>query len=199
MFRRIISKSVTKVTKQNVIGASGSLWATNQGVRQLYMPCAKYLKQTRQMRLYLSTRQTPLTPLIGLHNIRVLCPMIATYAINAYRASPRLFVIGGKELESYEGSTQGNPLAMSGQSTPFDHAFKHCKLSKAVLVRRQCYRLWVTGRYETMVRRAGGKWPGAGIFPKCKKMQPCKEEAARELFTETAINTWELGWAQDLT
>ena len=33
-----------------------------------------------------------------LHNIRVLCPALATFAINTYRAPARLFVTGGKEL-----------------------------------------------------------------------------------------------------
>ena len=49
----------------------------------------------------------------ALHNVRVPCPMIATYAINTYRTPARLFVIGGKELLSSEGTTQGDPLAMS--------------------------------------------------------------------------------------
>lgn len=48
-----------------------------------------------------------------LHNVRVLCPIIATYAINTYRAPARLIVIGGKELLSSEDTTQGGPLAMS--------------------------------------------------------------------------------------
>ena len=38
--------------------------------------------------------------------------MIATYAVNAYRAPARLIVIGGEELLSSEGTTQGDPLAM---------------------------------------------------------------------------------------
>ena len=49
----------------------------------------------------------------ALHNVRVLCPIIATYAINTYRAPARLTVFGGKELLSSEGNTQGDPLAMS--------------------------------------------------------------------------------------
>ena len=44
----------------------------------------------------------------ALHNICVLCPSIATYAINTYR-----FIMGGKELQSAEGTTQGDPIAMS--------------------------------------------------------------------------------------
>ena len=48
----------------------------------------------------------------ALHNIRILCPIIAIYAINTYRQPARLFVIGGKEIVSAEGTTQGDPLAM---------------------------------------------------------------------------------------
>ena len=36
-----------------------------------------------------------------------------TYTINAYREPARLFIAGGKELRSVEGTTQGDPLAMS--------------------------------------------------------------------------------------
>ena len=49
----------------------------------------------------------------ALHNIRVLCPSIATYAINIYREPARLFIVGGQELRSSEGTTQGDRLAMS--------------------------------------------------------------------------------------
>ena len=48
----------------------------------------------------------------ALHNIRVLCPVIAAYAINTYRQPARLFITGGKEIVSAEGPTQGDPLAM---------------------------------------------------------------------------------------
>ena len=49
----------------------------------------------------------------ALHNVRVICLIIAIYAINTYRAPARLFIIGEKELKSSEGTTQGDPLAMS--------------------------------------------------------------------------------------
>ena len=48
----------------------------------------------------------------ALHNIRVQCPIIATYAINTYRLSARLFITGGQEILSAEGTTQGDLLAM---------------------------------------------------------------------------------------
>ena len=49
---------------------------------------------------------------VALHNIQYLCPPIATYLLNTYRSPTRLFVSGGGEILSREGTTQGDPLAM---------------------------------------------------------------------------------------
>ena len=48
---------------------------------------------------------------VALHNIRRLCPPLATILINTYRAPTELFV-DGDTLLSQEGTTQGDPLAM---------------------------------------------------------------------------------------
>ena len=47
-----------------------------------------------------------------LHNIRYLCPTLATYVRNCYRTPARLFVTGGVEIASSEGTTQGDTVAM---------------------------------------------------------------------------------------
>ena len=47
-----------------------------------------------------------------LHNIRHLCPTIATYVRNCYGTPARLFVAGGAEISSSEGTTQGAPESM---------------------------------------------------------------------------------------
>ena len=52
-----------------------------------------------------------LNRLVALHNIRRLCPPLATILINTYRAPTELFVDGDVIL-SQEGTTQGDPLAM---------------------------------------------------------------------------------------
>ncbi len=66
----------------------------------------------------------------ALHNIRVRCPRLSQFLLNLYRIPIRLFV-GGTEILSYEGTTQGDPLgsamyaiataplilALSGQGT----------------------------------------------------------------------------------
>jgi len=48
----------------------------------------------------------------ALHNIQVQCPQLAKYLINTYRMQSRLFISGGGEIASVEGTTQGDPLAM---------------------------------------------------------------------------------------
>ena len=64
---------------------------------------------------------------VALHNIQYICPEFATILINTYRQPARLFVTGGKEIASCEGTTQGDNLAMAfyGLSTaPLQQALK---------------------------------------------------------------------------
>ena len=49
----------------------------------------------------------------ALHNVQYTCPPLATIAVNFYRTPSRLFVTGGMELSSEEGTTQGCPLSMA--------------------------------------------------------------------------------------
>ena len=42
----------------------------------------------------------------------ILYPRPAMAIINTYRIPSRLFIVGGGELQSQEGTTQGDPLAM---------------------------------------------------------------------------------------
>ena len=64
------------------------------------------------------------------HNIKYLCPAIATLLYNCYAISARLFIIGGKELRSREGTTQGGPIAMAayalGLTSLLDHLHQKC-------------------------------------------------------------------------
>ena len=47
-----------------------------------------------------------------LHNISVLCSTISSYVSNCYHSAARLFVTGGKEILSKEGTTQSDPTSM---------------------------------------------------------------------------------------
>ena len=48
-----------------------------------------------------------------LHNIKVICPVIANFVNNCYSYDSRLFIAGGGEIKSREGTTQGDPVAMA--------------------------------------------------------------------------------------
>ena len=48
-----------------------------------------------------------------IHNISIICPIIETFIRNCYNTPSRLFIIGGREISSREGTTQGDPTAMA--------------------------------------------------------------------------------------
>ena len=47
-----------------------------------------------------------------LHNLKFICPIIATYIINCYATPSSLFIAGGGEILSSEGTTQGDPTPL---------------------------------------------------------------------------------------
>ena len=119
VIRGIIGKCVTRVAKQDVINASGAMQVCAGQKRGVEAPI-------HAMRNIFEADETDAALLVdaskafnslnraaALNNIRVLCPLIATYVTNTYRVPAHLFVVGGSELKSAEGTTQGYPLAMS--------------------------------------------------------------------------------------
>ena len=49
---------------------------------------------------------------VMLHNLKFICPIIAIYIINCYSTPSSLFIVGGREILSSEGTTQGDPASM---------------------------------------------------------------------------------------
>ena len=49
---------------------------------------------------------------VFLHNIQIICPTTAIFIRNFYLKPARLFVVGGVEIPSAEGTTQGDPTTM---------------------------------------------------------------------------------------
>ena len=44
--------------------------------------------------------------------MKFICPLISIYISNCYAAPARLFIFGGGEILSKEGTTQGDPTSM---------------------------------------------------------------------------------------
>ena len=115
--RRIISKAVLAITRGDIQEATGSF----QLCAGQISGCEAAVHSVRECFLEDDTQAALLVDasnafnsgnrLSALHNIRHLCPSIATILINTYRAPTELF-IDGDVIYSKEGTTQGEPLAM---------------------------------------------------------------------------------------
>ena len=201
VIRRIIGKCVINVTKREVMDASGSLQVCvgqKSGSEAAIYAMRKIFEADEMDAALLidaSNAFNSLNRAAALHNVRVLRPAIAIYVINTYRAPARLFVIGGKELKSSEGTMQGDPLAMSLYAVSLQPLITRLTIASSV---KQCW-------YADDATGSGSldglkKWwdeleesgPGLSYFPNAKKcwliVKPCREEVARELFAGTAIN-----------
>ena len=66
---------------------------------------------------------------VAMHNIRITCKEIALYIINTYRSPSRLFISGGGEIFSQEGTTQGDLLAMPWYAINTNHMISSPRVS----------------------------------------------------------------------
>ena len=119
VIRRICGKCVMNITKRDVVEASGSLQLSvgqksgNEAAVHAMHRIFEADDTDAVVLIDASNAFYALNRAVALHNIRVLCPVIAAYTINTYRHSSRLFITSDKEITSAEGTTQGDPLAMA--------------------------------------------------------------------------------------
>ena len=119
VLRRIIGKVIVKVVRNDIISSVGSLQVCAGHE-------AGYEAAIHAMHGIFENEKTEAVSLVDpanafnsvnrqvfLHNISIICPPIATYIRNCYTLPSRLFIIGGTEIPSSEGTTHGVPTAMS--------------------------------------------------------------------------------------
>ena len=101
VIRRIIGKCVTRVAKQDVINASGAMQLCagqkSGGEAAIHAMCNIFEEDETDVAILVdaSNAFNSLNRAAALNNIRVLCPLIATYETSTYRVPARLFVVGG--------------------------------------------------------------------------------------------------------
>ena len=201
VIRRVIAKYVTRVTKRDIIDASRSLQVC-AGLKSgaeaaIHAMHGVFDADDTDAVLLIDTSNAfnSLNKASAFHNVAVLCPILATYATNTYRAPVRLFVTGGKELKSTEGTTQRDPLAMCVYAISLQPVITYFNLSSNA---KQCW-------YADDATGAGSleelrKWwdglnemgPSLGYYPNAKKCwlvtKQENENEAKEVFGDTAIN-----------
>ena len=117
VLRRIIGKAIISELKPDLIDCGGSLQfctgiksgceAAAHSMNEIY----KQIDTDGVLLVDASNAFNALNRASLLHNVRYICPSMATYIRNCYGTPARLFV-GGQEVESAEGTTQGDPTAM---------------------------------------------------------------------------------------
>ena len=69
-----------------------------------------------------------LNRMVALHNISIICPPFANILINTYRMPSRLLVTGGGEIQSQQGTTQEDNIAMALYGLGTNPLLKQLKL-----------------------------------------------------------------------
>ena len=119
VLRRIAGKAVMAVVKEDVQTSAGSL----QVCAGQAGGCEAAI---HGMRTVFEDEETDAILLIDaanafnsinrdamMKNIGRICPIAYVYAYNCYSVHARLFVLGGAEIKSKEGTTQGDPTSMA--------------------------------------------------------------------------------------
>ena len=115
--RRIIAKAVLSIVKADIHEASGCMQLCGgqiSGIEAALHAARSSFESDNNEAILLVDATNAFNSLnrqTALHNIRRICPALATILINTYRDPTDLFV-DGDCLLSQEGTTQGDPLAM---------------------------------------------------------------------------------------
>ena len=119
ILRRITGKITVSVVKKEVISSTVSLQVCagqEAGSEAAIHAMEKIFKEESTEAVLLVDAANAFNSInrkVFLHNISILCPAISTFVPNCYTTPARLFVIGGTEIRSNEGTTQGDPVAMA--------------------------------------------------------------------------------------
>ena len=118
VLRRIIGKTVINEIKPDILESAGSLQlcaGQKAGCEAAAHAMGDIFEEANTdavLFIDASNAFNALNRKAMLHNVEYLCPPLATYLKNCYVKPSRLFIAGGKELMSAEGTTQGDPTAM---------------------------------------------------------------------------------------
>ena len=117
VLRRIVGKAVIRIMKPRIMESVGDLQmcggqkagceAAIHALRMVFDEddCDGILLVDADNAFNRINRQ------VLLHNIKIVCPELAIFVINTYKKKARLFMSGGKEIKSSEGTSQGDPVA----------------------------------------------------------------------------------------
>ena len=119
ILRRIAGKAVVSIIREDILLSVGSLQvcAGHEAGCEAAVHAMRNIFDEQETEAVLlidaANAFNSVNRNVFLHNINVICPAIAIYVNNCYSLPSRLFIIGGCEIKSSEGTTQGDPIAMA--------------------------------------------------------------------------------------
>ena len=118
LMRRVVGKTVAWVLRDEVQEAAGPLQVSSgiKGGAEAAIHAMRSIFESDATDAVIlvdaANAFNRLNRQVALHNIQYICHPFSQVLINTYRIPSRLFIIGGGEIKSHEGTTQGDPLAM---------------------------------------------------------------------------------------
>ena len=142
VLRRIVGKTVSGFLKEEIREAASPLHVCadhNAGAEAAIHAMSQVFEEEGTDGILLidaSNAFKQMNRSVASHSIQITCKEMALYVINTYRSPSRLFICGGGEILSQEGTTQGDPLAMPWYSVNTSIMIKnlraHCPMVKQV-------------------------------------------------------------------
>jgi len=202
--RRIIGKAILQIVRNDVIESAGSLQlcAGQPGGAEAAVHAANKIFEDADTDAVLLVDATnafnSLNRKTMLHNIKFIYPPLAIYIRNCYLNPSRLFISGGGEIKSSEGTTQGDPHAMPVYAvgiTPLLPVHANVSLNKNTKQIAFADDLLGAGKLISLREywnRLFADGPRLGYYPNASKtwlvVKPEVYELAKEIFADTTIN-----------
>ena len=201
VLRRIIGKAVTTVLmpdlKESVDGVQMCVSSEGGAEAAVHAMCDIFSEGSCQGAIQVDANNAfnSINRKVLLHNVKVLCPPIATFTHNCYSVPSRLFVTGGVEIESQEGTTQGDPIAMPIYAIGIDPLLR--SLREINNIKQVGFADDLSGAGSLLDLKAWWKkiallGPKIGYYTKTSKswliVKPEFEAEAREIFADSGLN-----------
>ena len=139
--RRMVDKTTALLLKEEIKSTAGPLQVCtghSAGAKPaIHTMSQVFDEEETDGTLLIDTTNTfnQMNKALAMHNIQITCPIMSKYIINTYQSLSRLFLCGGGEILSQEGTTQGDPLAMPWYS-----------VSMSIMIQKTGYKLILLGK-----------------------------------------------------
>ena len=199
--RRIIAKAVLMIVGSDVQEAMGCLQLCGGQISgvEAAIHATRSAFESKECEAALLVDATnafnALNRQVALHNIRRLCPSIATILINSYRSPTNLYV-DGDVIHSQEGTTQEDPLAMQMYGLATIPLIRHLNgLGRQVWYADDSAATGTVSQLRAWWDKLVEHGPAFGYFPNPTKtwivVKPEHHDAATRAFADSGINvTW---------